>query len=144
MFWMADRMMEQAGMIDKKETLQLTEAPVIKRFFREHDPRSVKYSSYFYDMVNEADRIQKTINKYMKHGRVEKAREMQKENREILRKRTPLNKVKRQLSDLNKRMDRIAESKYRSPESKDQAIRRLQEQKNRLQKRAMQMYGEGF
>jgi hypothetical protein len=144
MFWMADRMMEQAGMIDKKETLQLTEAPVIKRFFREHDPRSVKYSSYFYDMVNEADQIQKTINKYMKHGRVEKAREMQKENREILRKRTPLNKVKRQLSDLNKRMDRIAESKYRSPESKDQAIRRLQEQKNRLQKRAMQTYGEGF
>jgi hypothetical protein len=143
MFWMADRMMEQAGMIDKKETLQLTEAPVIKRFFREHDPRSVKYSSYFYDMVNEADQIYKTVNKYMKYGRRDDARELIDDNRELLQKRKGLNRYKRQISEINRTMDKIARSSL-APAIKDARNRKLQQQKNRLQKRAVEIYGEGF
>ena len=142
--WMADRMMEEAGITEKKETLQLTEMPVIKRFFREHDPRSVKYASYFYDIVNEADKAYKTINKYKKHGRMDAAREIQEENQEVLRKRIPLNRVKQEISEINRRMDRIAQSKFRKPEDKDQAIRRLTQRKNDLYKRAMERYGEGF
>ena len=136
--------MEEAGITEKKETLQLTEMPVIKRFFREHDPRSVKYASYFYDIVNEADKAYKTINKYKKHGRMDAAREIQEENQEVLRKRIPLNRVKQEISEINRRMDRIAQSKFRKPEDKDQAIRRLTQRKNDLYKRAMERYGEGF
>jgi hypothetical protein len=143
MFWMADRMMEQAGMIDKKETLQLSEFPVVKRFFRETDPRSTKYASYFYDMVNEADQVYKTVNKYMKSGRRDDAQEMIEENRELLGKRQGLNLIKRQISEINKTMDRIARSNL-GPAIKDARNRKLQQQKNRLQKRAVEFYGEGF
>jgi uncharacterized coiled-coil DUF342 family protein len=94
-------------------------------------------------MVNEADQIYKTVNKYMKYGRRDDARELIDDNRELLQKRKGLNRYKRQISEINRTMDKIARSSL-APAIKDARNRKLQQQKNRLQKRAVEIYGEGF
>jgi hypothetical protein len=144
LFWMSDRFLEASGVIDRKETLEITDLPGIKRFIRETEPRATKYATMFYDMKKEADKIYSTVAKYKKSGRIDKAKQKITGNIGKLVAKPGLARVQSQITKINKAADALSINKRLSAAEKEQRKKALRRLKNSLQKKAVEKYGGVF
>jgi hypothetical protein len=103
--------------------------PVLKAFYQEKPAMHTVYGTQFYEMLREAEQIQRTINAYKKEGRFDLANELRTENADKLKVRKYLNKTNDKLSDVRKQIDAIYRSDL-SPEQKRTRINSLMEKQN--------------
>lgn len=119
----------------EKPAQRLSDRPVLRRFLRPEVPHSTKYDRLLWESLNEADEIANAIRKYRDEGLGRKALGLKRTERDKLVVRKRLRKLGAQVRDINARMERVRLSNA-SPESKRKRIDRLQEQKNKVTKRA--------
>ena len=106
--------------------------PVISRFWRNPEPRTTKYASELYDMLNEADQLYKTMNAYRDQGRLAEAQELYTDNAGKLQTRSYLRDVATQMTKINKQVRAVQYSQTMTPEQKKAAIDRLNAQKRSI------------
>ena len=136
---MADIMTRR--MVDAPElpTRRLDELPVISSFYRSKPARNSRYLTELYDMVQEADELYSTVMNYAKTGEAGKAKALVKdpENRKILARRRPYNRLRRALGQIETAMRHIHRSRKLTPDQKRERIDALLEKRNMVVRRVM-------
>lgn len=105
----------------------------IRRFYKDLGAPAPydRYSTLFYEGLKESGRVYADVKRLQELGRMDEARELVGEKRDILAMRKPLGQVQRQLSAINARMDIVRLSAW-DGERKRRELDRLQVIKNRL------------
>jgi hypothetical protein len=140
----SDAILREAGAYPDAPKGTIQDMPVVNRFMREDAPRSTKYSSQFYEMANEAQTVYSTIRKYRQQGDAGKADRLLADNKQKLQARPTLNKVQKRLSDINNRIRLVWSSREVSREEKQRRVDALNQERNRIQKLAVERYGAAF
>jgi hypothetical protein len=107
-----------------RPTKALQDYPVITRFWRNPQPRTSKYTTQLYDMMNEADALYRTLNAYSAQGRLEDVQDLLEGQQGKLAARKYLHGVANQLREINNQMKIIAYSDM-SAEEKRAAMDKL-------------------
>lgn len=106
----------------------------IRRFYKNlgNEDRYTRYGTVFYEALKETNRVYSDIREYVKLGDMESARSLYLQNQQKMAYRIALNRVQRNLSDINKAMDRVRKMTA-SSEYKRREMDRLRAIKNRMQ-----------
>ncbi|WP_296277892.1 LPD38 domain-containing protein [Pseudomonas sp. UBA7530] len=118
--------------------------PILKVLYQGDSPRSTKYQSEFYDMMREADQLNRTIKAYREEGRVDAAEQLMAANREKLRHRPALGFARKQLGNVRNQMDAVYRDAKMTPEQKRQRLDALQRQSNQIAERIVKLAGGDF
>lgn len=118
--------------------------PILKVLYQGDSPRSTKYQSEFYDMMREADQLNRTIKAYREEGRVDAAEQLMAANREKLRHRPALGLARKQLGNVRNQMDAVYRDTRMTPEQKRQRLDALQRQSNQIAERIVKLAGGDF
>ena len=118
--------------------------PILKVLYQGDSPRSTKYQSEFYDMMREADQLNRTIKSYREEGRVDAAEQLMAANREKLRHRPALGFARKQLGNVRNQMDAVYRDTRMTPEQKRQRLDALQRQSNQIAERIVKLAGGDF
>jgi N12 class adenine-specific DNA methylase/GGDEF domain-containing protein len=140
----SDAILRKTGLAEEIPAGSVQDIPVLNRFVREDSPRSTKYSNEFYEMTVETAKIYSTIKEYRKRGRKEDADTMLRENLAKLRARPQLAAVQKRLQDINNRIRLVWSSRELTREEKQSRVDKLNAERNRLQKLAVERYGAAF
>ena len=124
--------------------MKVTDYPVIDRFAREGKGRSSKYITVFYDRLNETTRLYADIRQAREFGDLEKATQLKREGRNILRHKKALAKVQKHLSRLRKQIALIHHNRTMTAEQKRDKIDRLQAMQKRYAKLAVDRTNKDF
>lgn len=111
---------------------KIYDAPVVSRFWKDPSPRHTKYADQLYNMLDEANAVFRTINRYKAQGRLDEARALFEENRTRLQARTRLNRIATQVRKINDQSRRIMFSETMAPEEKRERLDALSARKNEL------------
>lgn len=106
--------------------------PVFGRFVRDPNPRSTKYSDQLYAMLEEANTLHSTINRYRREGQLQTAADLLEENRGKLAVRGRLNAIALQVRNVNNQIRLTQLSRSLSADEKKARIDALLERKNEL------------
>jgi len=107
--------------LEDRPTKDIRDYPVIKRFWRNPDPRSTKYSSQLYNMTEEANSIYRSLNARKSAGLIDGARELLGENQSKLMVRKQLNDLVSEVRKVNGEIKKV----YASALTDDEKQRRL-------------------
>lgn len=140
----SDAVLRKTGDYPQSPAGSVQDLPVLNRFVRDEDPRSTKYSSEFYDMANEAAKVYATIKRYRQQGNIKLADELLAKNADKLAARPTLNQVQERLQEINNMTRLVWSSRTMEREEKQRRVDALTKEKNRLQKLAVERYGERF
>jgi len=105
----------------------------IRRFYRDLDTPAAytRYSTLFYEGLKEAGRVYADVKELRDLGRLDEARQVLQEKRDMLALRQQLNQVQRRLTKINVRMDAVRLGGL-DADAKRRELDRLQVIKNRL------------
>jgi len=140
----SDAVLRKTGDYPQPPAGSVQDLPVLNRFVRDEDPRTTKYSSEFYDMANEAAKVYATIKRYRQQGNIKLADELLAKNADKLAARPTLNQVQERLQEINNMTRLVWSSRTMEREEKQRRVDALTKEKNRLQKLAVERYGERF
>ncbi|WP_143486034.1 LPD38 domain-containing protein [Pseudomonas sp. PA15(2017)] len=118
--------------------------PILKVIYQGNSPRSTKYQSEFYDMMREADQLNRTIKSYREEGRLDAAEQLMSQNREKLRHRPALGLARKQLGNIRNQMDAVYRDTAMTPEQKRQRLDALQVRANGVAERIVNLAGGDF
>lgn len=118
--------------------------PILKVLYQGDSPRSTKYQSEFYDMMREADQLNRTIKSYREEGRLDAAEQLMSQNREKLRHRPALGLARKQLGNIRNQMDAVYRDTAMTPEQKRQRLDALQVRANGVAERIVNLAGGDF
>jgi hypothetical protein len=127
----ADVMVRSLSDMPGSPAMRIDRLPVVKAFYQEQPSMHTKYGTDFYEMLREVEQISKTINAYRKEGRMDDARELQRDNAGKLNARKSLTRTNKALSEIRHEVDAIYRSNL-SPEQKRRRIDQLMTQTNRM------------
>lgn len=122
----------------------ISDWPVIKGFYQGDAPRSTRYQSQFYDMLQETEQLYRTVRAYRAEGRQEDAAELLADSRDKLRHRQALGFARQQLGAIRKRMDAVHRDPALSGAEKRQRLDDLQRRANDVAERITQRAGADF
>ena len=106
-----------------------------RRFYRNLKlPGYTKVQSQFYDRLREVGQVYSDVQELRKLGRIDEARALQKENKEMLSQRKMLNNLQRQMGKINRRL-KLAMASDNSAEWKRRESDRLKVMKNKYMAR---------
>lgn len=105
---------------------------IVRRFMRDPNPRQTKYAEQMYEMLNEANSVFSTINRYRREQRFDEAAELQTANKSKLAVRVRLNRIGTQVRNINAQIRLIQNSRTISAKEKRERIDVLVERKNKL------------
>jgi hypothetical protein len=77
----ADALTRKVAGAPEQPARTIYDAPVVRRFLQDPNPRNTKYAGQLYEMLDQSNAIFSTINRYREQGRVAEAAEMLNENR---------------------------------------------------------------
>ncbi|CAE6949305.1 conserved protein of unknown function [Ectopseudomonas oleovorans] len=120
------------------------DVPILKVLYQGDSPRSTKYQAEFYDMMREADQLNRTIKAYREEGRVDAAEQLFAANREKLRHRPALGLARKQLGNVRNQMDAVYRDTSMTAEQKRQRLDALQRRSNEIAERIVKMAGGDF
>lgn len=105
----------------------------IRRFYRDLDTPAAytRYSTIFYEGLREAGKAYADVKELQELGRMDEAREVIREKRDVLGVRKQLNQVQRRLTAINSRMDAVRLGEL-DADAKRRELDRLLVIKNRL------------
>ena len=118
--------------------------PVIKVIYSGETVKSTQYQTEFYDMMQEAEQLHRTIRSYTEEGKMDEARELFEENRDKLRHRPALGFARKQLGNVRKQMDAVYRDTSMDAAAKREKLNALQERANAIAKRVTELAGEDF
>jgi hypothetical protein len=110
-------------------------ASALKSFYTSGEPKQTKYTDELYDMMDQANKVYDTVNKYAADHRLADARAYLNDNKKVFELRPMLNELGKQMKELQKRQAAIVESNNLSADQKKAAIDRITVQKNELARR---------
>ena len=123
--------------------MRVTDYPVIKRFAKEQPRRFTRYITDFYDRLEEVNSVYGDIKHMREFGEDKKALEKARDNRDKLKIRKYMNRMRGKLSKVNKEMSAVRLS-GRSGEAKRRRIDTLQIRKQQLAKAAVTRSDRAF
>ena len=126
----ADSMTHYLGDFPENPTKEMKDYPVIGRFMRgEEIPRTTKYVTRFYEIMQEIDQFVGTVNLYKNTGNYKRAREIMTENRGYLMLKAPLNTVRTDLREVNANIRKVYQSNM-EPDKKRDMLNRFTKYRN--------------
>jgi hypothetical protein len=128
----ADTLTRTATDAPPRPARKLYDAPVVRRFLQDPNPRTTKYADQLYTMLEEANEIFSTINRYREQGRASDARELLVNNRDKLAARTRLNRIATRVRAVNNQMQMVLYNPSMSPAVKRERLDVLTARKNEL------------
>lgn len=139
---MTDMVTHHLGDFPVDPAKRIDDYPMLGRFVKEaRAQRNTKYSTRFYKAVRELDQLIGTINFYKRTGNMKKAREIMAKNRDELRYRTRLSRIRKSLGDINAKIRRVYQSDI-SPQDKRERLDNLTERRNNKTKKAYEIIME--
>ena len=111
---------------------KIYDMPLLKRFLQDPNPRTTKYTDQLYEMLDEANSVFSTINRYRQQGRMQEASELLVNNRGKLAARARLNNIATQVRNLNNQIKLTMYSESMTPQAKREKIDALGARKNEL------------
>jgi len=114
-----------------RPTRGLHNMPVVTRFWRDPNPRTSKYATELYDMLNEADELYRTMNAYRKQRRLDEVRKIMTEDKGKLAARAYLHDIASAVSDINAKIRHIQYGAL-PPDTKKERIDSLNQKRLRL------------
>jgi hypothetical protein len=137
----SDIIIQAASDFPAKPTKTLAEYPLAGRFVRDSkNSQHSKFLTKLYNITTELNQINSTINHYRAIGDPKKARELFKDKQSKLRFRKSLNRVKAQVSKINREIERVLTSRRISAYDKRKRINNLSARKLALVERAIKRY----
>ncbi|HGM6086817.1 TPA: LPD38 domain-containing protein [Pseudomonas aeruginosa] len=116
---------------------RIGDLPIAKVLYRGDEPRSTRYQAEFYDMMQEADQLYRTMRYYRQEGRVDAAEQLLDGNRAKLRHRPALGLARQQLGALRKQMDAVYRNTEMTGEQKRERLNDLQLRSNQVAERVV-------
>jgi hypothetical protein len=113
-------------------TRKLHDLPVVGRFWRDPDPRHTKYADQMYEMLDEVNAVNSTINRYTRERRFEEAAEMREGNKSKLAVRARLNRLATNVRNINQQIRLIQLDERMDGDTKRTRIDALVTKKNSL------------
>ncbi|MFM4777044.1 LPD38 domain-containing protein [Aeromonas veronii] len=109
------------------------EIPLVKAVYRGTGPaKSTQHMEQFYQMLNEVNRLKRTVDQYRGEGEDDKADELLEEQGGILKARRNLSRTQQQLRVLRNRIELLQRDRTLSAEEKRQRIDKLLASRNEL------------
>ncbi|MBX9912399.1 MAG: hypothetical protein K2Y25_00735 [Pseudomonadaceae bacterium] len=137
----AEQMMEGTG-----ESLPVSAAdvPVLQAFYKGENPKGTRYQTEFYDMLEEATQISRTVKAMRAEGRTADSDELRNDNRDKINATRALGLARQQLGANHAKAESVRNSKTLSGERKQSELNQLQLQANAISKRMVDKFGERF
>lgn len=123
---------DQAFFGDQLPEMRTDQLPVVRRFYAQEPARHTRFETEFYDMLNEARRLQGTLRELDKLGRSDLAD--QKERNPLTGEAKPLERASKTVQQINAEMMLTHRDKTLTSEEKRQRIDELTIEKNALLK----------
>ncbi|MCM2317790.1 MAG: hypothetical protein NDI93_00490 [Pseudomonas sp.] len=118
--------------------------PVLKVMYQGDAVRSTQYQTEFYDMLQEAEQLHRTIRSYREEGKLEQAAMLLEANRDKLRHRPALGLARKQLGNIRQKMDRVYRDTGMDAATKRAQLDDLQRQANGVAERITRLAGGDF
>ena len=114
--------------------MRIDDIPVVKRFVRSDPPRGTKYVTDFYEMKREVEKAYNTIRHYGATLRGEKAMELLKAKRSVIKRYRGFQQAGRVMSTLRKAENQIRVSRDMTPGEKRRLLDKITKQRNEIAK----------
>ena len=114
--------------------MRATEWPVVRTLVKTMPNKNTKYTTMFYERLDEINRAYADIRQAKQLGEINKAIELSEENMDILSLRKQYNRISNRLSNISQLMSKVRLDKTMSAEEKRDWIDQLTIQKNNLTK----------
>lgn len=102
----------------------------LSRFTRSGEPRSTKFTDELYRMAEEANEAAKTINNYVKQGRIDEAKAARIEYKDQVAARGRLNKLVANMRRLNQSAQRVMNDQRMTPDTKRERLDEINSKRN--------------
>ncbi|WGE27643.1 hypothetical protein PHA77_08960 [Edwardsiella tarda] len=140
-----DIVLRGMGDYGERPALRVDELPVIKSFLRgSAAPKSTQYSDDFYRMMQQANQVYGTVQRWKRERRLQDSRALQREQRHILASRPRLNRTQQQVRQLNSQIQMIQLHTRLSAEEKRQRIDKLLARRNHIVQQAVTRMNRWF
>lgn len=140
-----DIVLRGMGEYGERPALRVDELPVIKSFLRgSAAPKSTQYSDDFYRMMQQANQVYGTVQRWKRERRLQDSRALQREQRHILASRPRLNRTQQQVRQLNSQIQMIQLHTRLSAEEKRQRIDKLLARRNHIVQQAVKRMNRWF
>ncbi|UCQ19348.1 hypothetical protein DCF79_08030 [Edwardsiella tarda] len=140
-----DIVLRGMGEYGERPALRVDELPVIKSFLRgSAAPKSTQYSDDFYRMMQQANQVYGTVQRWKRERRLQDSRALQREQRHILASRPQLNRTQQQVRQLNSQIQMIQLHTRLSAEEKRQRIDKLLARRNHIVQQAVKRMNRWF
>jgi hypothetical protein len=107
--------------------------PVVKAFYQGDAPKTnTKFQQEFYDALDAAGQAYGSYKKAAEEGDTQRQRKILEANKEKLSSRIPLNRLQRQLSELNKQAERVNNNSSLTGAQKRERLDEITRRKNAL------------
>ena len=114
-----------------RPAMRIEDIPGAGRFVRGEESRT-KYATRYYEFAKEVDELAMTISNYKNIGDLKMARQVAKENTDLLQHKRYINKTKLLLSAIRKEEKKVWSSNSLTPEQKKEKLRELFKKKNKV------------
>lgn len=127
-----------------RPALHAGDVPVLKVLYQGDAVRSTQYQVEFYDMLQEAEQLHRTIRSYREEGKLDQAAMLIEANRDKLRHRPALGLARKQLGNIRQKMDRVYRDTSMDAATKRAQLNGLQRQANQVAERVSRLAGADF
>ncbi|CAN7525419.1 hypothetical protein LJR071_003571 [Pseudomonas sp. LjRoot71] len=125
-------------------TTRASDLPVLKVLYQGDAVRSTQYQSEFYDMMQEADQLHRTVKAYRDEGKVEAAAKLLEGNSDKLKHRPALGLARQQLGAVRRQMDAVYRDTAMDGDAKRRRLEELQTRSNQIAERVVRLAGKDF
>ncbi len=125
-------------------TARASDLPVLKVLYQGDAVRSTQYQSQFYDMMQEADQLHRTVKAYRDEGKVEAAAKLLESSSDKLKHRAALGLARQQLGAVRRQMDAVYRDAQMDGDAKRQRLTELQLRSNQIAERVVRLAGKDF
>jgi hypothetical protein len=121
----ADMAVRYIGDFPSRPAMDIDSLPMVGRFIRSTPAKNTKYQSKFYDIFNELNGLNQTINIAMRDGRFMEANDLKRVNAKKMQAFNKGKAVKRNLARIRKSVHEIWRNKVMTPEKKRDELKKL-------------------
>ncbi|SIR40615.1 hypothetical protein SAMN05880558_11346 [Aeromonas sp. RU39B] len=109
------------------------EIPVVKAFYRGSAPaKSTQQMDQFYSMLDEVNKLKRTVDQYRKEGMTDEAKALLDEQGAILRARSNMSRTQQQIRQLRNEMELIQRDRVLTSDQKRDRLDKLMSKRNAL------------
>ena len=140
---MIDTAARGVGLADKTPAASIVDYPVIRRFFKSPEGGYGPMND-FYDLYSQIDRTYTTMTELKDRDDFDRAREIQKDNRQLLAMRKTVNSLYQRVSKVTSRIREIEANQRLTPIQRRDRIKALEIQRNKTLAQVAKLRARAF